>query len=109
MKKIGPRVLAAYRGRIINVHPSLLPKYGSKGMFGRAVHEAVLEAGETMTGVTIHFVNEAYDEGRILAQCSVPVQADDTVETLAARVFAREHGLPIETLQAVVAGRIELG
>ncbi len=109
MKKIGPRVLAAYRGRIINVHPSLLPKYGGKGMYGRAVHEAVLAAREKITGVTIHVVNEAYDEGRILAQGEVPVHRDDTVESLAARVLAREHALLVETLQSVVAGRVELG
>lgn len=109
MKKIGPGVLAAYRGRIINIHPSLLPKYGGKGMYGRGVHEAVLAAGEKVTGVTIHLVNEAYDEGRILAQGEVPVRPDDTVETLAARVLAREHTLLVETLQSVATGRIGLG
>lgn len=109
MKKIGPRVLTAYRGRIINVHPSLLPKYGGKGMYGRAVHEAVLAAGEQVTGATIHIVNEAYDEGRILAQGEVPVRPDDTAETLAARVLAREHALLVMTLGAIADGRIALG
>jgi len=109
MKKIGPRVLAAYRGRIINVHPSLLPKYGGQGMYGRAVHEAVLASGEKVTGATIHLVNEAYDEGRILVQGEVLVLPDDSVETLAARVLAREHTLQVQTLSSVVTGRIELG
>lgn len=109
MKKIGPRVLAAYADRIINIHPSLLPKYGGKSMYGRAVHEAVLAAGEKVTGVTIHLVNANYDEGRILAQCEVPVQSDDTAETLSARVLAREHGFLVETLREIASGRIRLG
>jgi phosphoribosylglycinamide formyltransferase-1 len=108
MKKIGPQVLRAFAGRIINIHPSLLPKHGGKGMYGRAVHEAVLAAGEKTTGVTIHLVSEEYDEGRILAQCEVPVQPGDTVETLAARVLNREHFFLVEVLQAMVAGRIKL-
>lgn len=109
MKKIGPRVLAAYGGRIINVHPSLLPKYGGQGIYGRAVHAAVLAAGEKVTGVTIHLVNGEYDEGRILAQCEVPVHREDTVETLAARVLAREQVLLVETMQSVATGHIGLG
>lgn len=108
MKKIGPRVLAAYRGRIINIHPSLLPKFGGRGMYGRAVHEAVLAAGEKVTGVTIHLVTEEYDEGRILAQCEVPVQPGDTVDTLAARVLDREHSFLVETLAGILAGHIRL-
>ena len=108
MKKIGPRVLSAFAGRILNLHPALLPKFGGQGMYGRAVHEAVLIAGEKVTGVTIHLVNENYDEGRILAQCEVAVDSDDTVETLAARVLAREHAFLVETLQAIAKGRIPL-
>lgn len=109
MKKIGPRVLSAFAGRILNLHPALLPKFGGRGMFGRAVHEAVLAAGEKLTGVTIHLVNENYDEGRIIAQCEVPVEDDDTVETLAARVLAREHTFLVETLQAIASGRVLSG
>lgn len=108
MKKIGPRVLAAYRNRILNIHPSLLPKFGGKGMYGRAVHEAVLAAGEKTTGVTIHLVNAEYDEGRILAQSEVPVTPDDTVESLAIRVLAREHTFLVETLSAIIRREIGL-
>lgn len=106
MKKIGPRVLRAFSGKIINIHPSLLPKFGGQGMYGRAVHAAVLAAGETATGVTIHLVNEEYDEGRILAQCEVSVHAGDTIDALAARVLAREHSFLIETLARMASGEI---
>lgn len=109
MKKIGPRVLSAYHNRILNIHPSLLPKFGGKGMYGRAVHTAVLAAGEPVTGVTIHLVNVEYDEGRILTQSEVPVLPGDTVKTLAARVLAREHTFLVETLAAIADGRISLG
>ena len=108
MKRIGPRVLAAFRGKIINIHPSLLPKFGGQGMYGRAVHEAVLAAREKVTGVTVHLVNEEYDEGRILAQCEVSVAPDDTIDALAARVLEREHTFLVETLAAIASGRIAL-
>ncbi|MEZ5412770.1 MAG: phosphoribosylglycinamide formyltransferase [Opitutaceae bacterium] len=108
MKKIGPRVLATYRNRIINIHPSILPKHGGRGMYGLAVHEAVLASGDKVTGVTVHLVNAEYDEGRILAQCEVPVRPDDTVDTLAARVLAREHSFLIDTLQAITTGKVLL-
>ncbi len=101
MKKLGPRVLAAYRGRILNIHPALLPKYGGQGMYGHRVHEAVLNAGEKETGVTIHLVDEQYDHGKIIAQCRVPVEPGDTVETLAARVLEREHTFLVETLRRI--------
>ncbi|MDZ7735310.1 MAG: phosphoribosylglycinamide formyltransferase [Gammaproteobacteria bacterium] len=87
MKKLGPQLIRAYRNRIINIHPSLLPKYGGRGMYGRHVHEAVIAAGEVETGVTIHLVNEEYDQGPILAQTRVPVRPDDTADSLAARVL----------------------
>jgi phosphoribosylglycinamide formyltransferase-1 len=108
MKKIGPRVLGAFHGRILNIHPSLLPKHGGQGMYGRQVHQAVLAARDAVTGVTIHLVNDEYDEGKILAQCEVPVARDDTVETLAARVLAREHSFLVETLAAIAGGKIRL-
>lgn len=109
MKRIGPRVLQAFAGRILNIHPALLPKYGGRGMYGRHVHEAVLAAGEQTTGVSIHLVNEAYDEGRILTQCEVPVRPGDSVESLAARVLTREHTFLVETLEAIAKGQIALG
>ena len=98
VKKLGPRTLAAYKDRILNVHPALLPAFGGQGMYGRRVHEAVLASGATVSGVTVHLVDEHYDSGPIVAQETVPVQQDDTPETLAARVLRVEHTL----LSAVV-------
>lgn len=98
MKKIGVSILRKYEGCIYNIHPALLPKYGGKGMFGIYVHQAVIDAGETETGITIHKVDPEYDTGEIVAQCTVPVKKDDTAETLAARVLAREHQFLVETL-----------
>jgi len=86
-------VCGAYRNRILNIHPALLPGFGGKGMYGHRVHEAVLQSGATLSGPTIHFVNERYDEGRILAQWPVPVLPDDSADTLAARVLEVEHAL----------------
>lgn len=99
MKKLGPKTIARFRGRILNIHPALLPAYGGRGMYGRAVHEAVLAAGDRATGVTIHLVDEEYDRGAIVAQAEVPVLPTDTPESLAARVLEREHTLYVETLQ----------
>jgi formyltetrahydrofolate-dependent phosphoribosylglycinamide formyltransferase len=79
-----------WNNRIINIHPALLPKYGGQGMYGMNVHRAVLAAGEQETGATVHFVNQNYDSGAIIAQSKVPVNPQDTCETLAARVFASE-------------------
>ena len=108
MKKLGPRTLARYRGRVLNIHPALLPRFGGQGMYGARVHEAVLAAGERETGITIHVVDEEYDHGPIVAQCRVPVQEGDTPETLAARVLAREHTFLVETLQQIVSGAVRL-
>lgn len=106
MKKLGPRTLARYAGRIVNTHPALLPKHGGRGMYGDRVHAAVLAAGEAETGVSIHLVDAEYDQGPVLAQCRVPVEDGDTVDTLRDRVVAREHRFLIETLAEIVAGRI---
>jgi phosphoribosylglycinamide formyltransferase-1 len=108
MKKIGPRVLSAFKGRILNIHPALLPKYGGKGMFGAKVHEAVLAAGDKITGVSVHLVDEEYDHGRVLIQAEVPVLADDSVETLAARVLQKEHEILITALRQIIEGQIKL-
>jgi phosphoribosylglycinamide formyltransferase 1 len=108
MKKLGPKTLARYRGRVLNIHPALLPKHGGQGMFGHHLHEAVLAAGEKESGATVHIADAEYDEGRILAQKKVPVKADDTPESLAERVLAVEHQLYAETLQRIAAGEIEL-
>ncbi len=108
MKKIGPKTLAAYKSRIINIHPSLLPKFGGQGMFGINVHKAVIDAGEKETGVTIHLVDEEYDKGSILAQRTVAVAPDDTPETLAVKVLKVEHVLFAETIQKIIDNSIIL-
>lgn len=99
MKKMPEAVLKEFEGRIYNIHPSLLPKFGGRGMYGINVHTAVLEAGETESGFTIHRVTAEYDEGAILMQKKVPVLADDTPETLAARVLETEHKGLVEFLR----------
>ena len=91
MKLLPPEVIQRFRNRIINIHPALLPKYGGKGMYGQNVHKAVIEAGEKMSGATVHLVDEIYDHGVILIQRTVPVMPDDTPESLAARVLQIEH------------------
>jgi len=93
MKKIPQCVIEAFKNRIFNIHPALLPKFGGEGMYGIYTHEAVLKAGETETGVTIHRVEGEYDSGEILAQEKVEVFKNDTPETLAARVLKVEHEL----------------
>lgn len=108
MKKLGPRLLSAYRNRIINIHPSLLPKHGGQGMYGDRVHAAVLAAGEFETGVTIHVVTEEYDAGPILAQTKVAVMPGDTPATLGARVLATEHTFLVETLGRLLDGSLAL-
>lgn len=108
MKKLGPKTLAHFRGRILNIHPALLPKFGGKGMYGIHVHEAVLAAGEKESGVTVHLVDEEYDRGPILAQVRVPVMPGDTPEALAERVLAQEHILYSATLQRIATGEIIL-
>lgn len=97
-----PAYFAAFDGRTINIHPSLLPAHGGAGMMGIAVHRSVLASGEVETGVTIHEVTPELDAGPVLAQARVPVAPDDDAETLAARVLAVEHRLLVETLRGLV-------
>ena len=99
MQKIGPLTLKAYQGRIINTHPSLLPKHGGKGMYGRRVHQAVLDSGDTETGVTIHHVTDDYDTGDVIAQCVVPVIPGDTVTSIEERVKKVEKQLICTVIQ----------
>jgi phosphoribosylglycinamide formyltransferase-1 len=94
---------AAFRGRTINIHPSLLPRHGGQGMVGLAVHRAVLAAGDTMTGVTVHEVIEALDAGALIAQVEVPVMPDETAEELAERVLAVEHRTLLDVLARLAA------
>lgn len=91
LKRIPPSVIAAFSGRILNIHPALLPAFGGEGMYGARVHEAVLAAGATQTGVTVHLVDNDYDRGPIVAQWIVPVLPGDDADSLAARVLEVEH------------------
>ena len=88
---IPSKIVASFKGKIVNIHPALLPKYGGKGMYGMNVHRAVKEAHETISGMTIHFVNENYDEGNIIFQDSVELDLMDTAEDIAAKVLKLEH------------------
>lgn len=101
LKKIPAALLAENIAPIINIHPSLLPKFGGRGMFGLNVHKAVIAAGETETGASIHFVSENYDEGKIINQIKLPVLANDSPESLAKRVMAVEEKLMVETLKTI--------
>jgi formyltetrahydrofolate-dependent phosphoribosylglycinamide formyltransferase len=106
LKLVPAGVIAAYRNRIVNIHPALLPAFGGPGMYGHHVHEAVLRSGAAVSGATVHLVDEVYDRGEILAQARVPVLPGDTVESLAARVLKAEHLLlPAVVLKAAEAGR----
>ncbi|MEI6651625.1 MAG: phosphoribosylglycinamide formyltransferase [Chlorobiaceae bacterium] len=105
MRKVPDAVVAAFPDKMLNIHPALLPKFGGEGMYGIHVHTAVLEAGETETGATVHFVNEEYDKGKILLQRTVPVLPDDTPETLAARVLACEHRLYPDALEKLLTSQ----
>ncbi len=93
VRLLPPDVVARFRHRLINIHPALLPDFGGPGMYGRRVHEAVLASGAAESGATVHYVDEQYDRGPIIAQRRVPVRPDDTPDTLAARVLAVEHAL----------------
>jgi phosphoribosylglycinamide formyltransferase-1 len=108
MKRLGPLVLAAFKARILNTHPALLPKFGGPGMYGDHVFEAVLQAGETESGVSIHMVDPEYDTGPIVRQCTVPVLPGDSLDDLKARVRAREKEFVVETLSAIAKGQINL-
>jgi formyltetrahydrofolate-dependent phosphoribosylglycinamide formyltransferase len=99
LKKIPLQVIECYENRILNIHPSLLPKYGGKGYYGLNVHRAVIENQESISGCTVHLVNEEFDKGPILAQTEVPVQPNDTPEILAARILKQEHKLLPDTIE----------
>jgi phosphoribosylglycinamide formyltransferase-1 len=93
LKRIPPTVIREYAGRIVNIHPALLPAFGGEGMYGARVHEAVIASGARESGVTVHLVDDDYDRGPIVAQWRVAVEESDTPETLAARVLAVEHAI----------------
>jgi phosphoribosylglycinamide formyltransferase-1 len=104
LRKLGPKVLAAFGGRILNIHPALLPRHGGQGMYGRRVHEAVLAAHEACTGASVHWVDHEYDHGSVLAQTRIAVDPADTPESLEAKVMAAEPGLYIDVLRRITAG-----
>jgi len=99
MKKLSPQVVRAFKGKILNIHPALLPKFGGKGMYGMNVHKAVIEQHEKKSGATIHFVDEIYDNGHILLQREVDVAEGDTAELLQQRVLKVEHELYSEAIR----------
>jgi formyltetrahydrofolate-dependent phosphoribosylglycinamide formyltransferase len=108
MRLVPEVVVGAYRGRIVNVHPALLPAFGGRGMYGTRVHAAVIAAGARVSGATVHFVDERYDHGAIIAQWPVPVLSGDTPQELAARVLRVEHALYPPAVLAVAQQRIAL-
>jgi phosphoribosylglycinamide formyltransferase-1 len=108
MKKLGPETLARFRGRVLNTHPALLPRFGGKGMYGVRVHEAVLAAGEATSGASVHLVEEDYDTGPVIAQTEVAVLEGDTPDRLGARVQERERELLVDVLARIADGRISL-
>lgn len=109
LRLVPSAVTHALRGRIVNVHPALLPAFGGPGMYGDHVHDAVVATGTRVTGATVHFVDEQYDHGAVIAQWPVPVFASDTAATVALRVLEVEHQLFPRVLADVAAGRITLG
>ena len=108
LRILSPGFVSAFRGRIVNIHPALLPAFGGKGMYGERVHRAVLASGATESGCTVHFVTEIPDGGPIIAQATVPVESGDTPATLAARVAKEEHHLYPEVVRLFALGRIRL-
>lgn len=100
--KIPDELIRAFPERMVNIHPALLPNYGGKGMYGNFVHEAVKAAGDTRTGITIHLVNEHYDEGKIVFQASTTVLAEDTPEQIAQKVHALEHRYFPEVIESLL-------
>jgi formyltetrahydrofolate-dependent phosphoribosylglycinamide formyltransferase len=109
LRLIPSLVVRAYEGRMVNVHPALLPAFGGKGMYGGRVHRAVIAAGVRISGPTVHFVDELYDHGAIIAQWPVPVLEDDTEQTLAARVLYAEHRLLPRVVHALCARQVRWG
>ena len=108
LRRLGPLTLGRYRNRILNIHPGLLPAFGGEGMYGRRVHEAVIAAGASESGATIHAVDEIYDHGPVIERRTVPVLGGDTAEALEARVAAMEPGFFVETLARIAAGELRL-
>ena len=108
LRRLPPVVVAAFQHRIVNVHPALLPAFGGKGMYGAHVHQAVLDYGAKVSGCTVHFVDEDYDTGPVITQRAVPVEEEDTPETLAARILPQEHAALVDALAWLADGRLRV-
>jgi phosphoribosylglycinamide formyltransferase-1 len=106
MKRVPQQIISQFRNRIVNIHPALLPKFGGRGMYGMRVHEAVIAAGETVSGASVHYVDEEYDHGAVIAQKTVAVAPDDTPDSLAAKVLKIEHELYPEVLRMLAEGTV---
>ena len=107
LRMIPSLVLRAFPGKVVNIHPALLPKHGGKGMYGHFVHEAVIAAREKESGATVHLVDEIYDHGKVLEQVAVPVLPSDTPDTLAERVLKAEHEIYPKALEKLIQGKYE--
>lgn len=105
MSILAPELIRKYEGRIINIHPSLIPKYCGMGFYGKKVHAAVIAGGETESGATVHYVDEGVDSGPIILQETVPVLPDDTPDTLAARVLVIEHKILVEAVRRIALAK----
>ena len=108
MKRLHPAVIDAFRNRIVNIHPALLPKFGGPGMYGHHVHEAVIASGERISGATVHLVDEEYDHGKILLQQTITLSGEETPASLAEKVLRIEHQLYPEALRQIAEGHISL-
>ena len=108
LRRLGPQTLGRWAGRILNIHPGPLPRFGGEGMYGARVHQAVIAAGVPESAIVVHGVDEIYDHGPEIARLSVPVEPGDTAETLEARVKALEPGFFVETLRRIAAGELPL-
>jgi phosphoribosylglycinamide formyltransferase-1 len=108
LRRLGPRTLAAYASRVLNVHPALLPKFGGPGMYGRRVHEAVAAAGDAVSGATVHVVDAEYDHGPPVAAVEVPLAPGDDAAAIEAKVTAAEPGLLVDVLRRISEGTLSL-
>ncbi len=108
MRPLGPQTLQRFAGRVLNIHPALLPRHGGAGLYGRHVHEAVHASGDAATGATVHLVERDYDTGPIISQISAPVRPGDSVDDIEARVRALEPGLLVDTLRRISEGELKL-
>lgn len=108
MKRLGPKTIGRFRHHILNIHPSLLPRHGGQGMYGDRVYEAVLAAGDTQTGATVHLVDEEYDHGKVVMQSIVQVESEDDVDSLRNKVRDAERLLCLRVISELASGRLDL-